>query len=58
MPEGLEKNISDQEMADLITLILEYQYVIGTESAGYGPGEEVYEPLATRRWRTDERNRR
>ena len=58
MPEGLEKNISHQEMADLITFILEYQYVIGTESAGYGPGEEVYEPLATRRWRTDERNRR
>ena len=38
--------------------ILDYQYVIGTESAGYGPGYEIYEPLATRRWRPPEEERR
>jgi hypothetical protein len=39
-------------MADLMRFILDYQYVIGTESAGYGPGYEIYEPLTTRRWRS------
>ncbi len=58
MPEGLEENVNHQEMADLLKFILDYQYVIGTESAGYGPGDEVYEPLATRRWGSDDRNRR
>ena len=57
MPEGLEENVNHQEMADLLKFILDYQYVIGTESAGYGPGDEVFEPLATRRWGTDDRNR-
>ncbi len=45
MPEGLEENISHQEMADLISFILAYQYEVGTESAGIGPGEEVYEEM-------------
>jgi len=57
MPEGLEENVSHQEMADLLKFILDYQYVIGTESAGYGPGNEVFEPLATRRWGQKDRNR-
>ncbi len=58
MPEGLEENVTPQEMADLMRFILDYQYVIGTESAGYGPGYEIYEPLATRRWRPPEEERR
>ena len=45
MPEGLEENISHQEMADLISFILAYQYEVGTESAGIAPGEEVYEEM-------------
>ena len=45
MPEGLEENVSHQEMADLITFILKYQYEVGTESAGIGYGEEVYEEM-------------
>ena len=45
MPEGLEENISHQEMADLISFILAYQYEVGTESAGLAPGEEVYEEM-------------
>ena len=45
MPEGLEKNISHQEMADLISFIIAYQYEVGTESAGLAPGEEVYEEM-------------
>ena len=32
-------------MADLITFILKYQYEVGTESAGIGYGEEVYEEM-------------
>ncbi len=52
MPEGLEENVTPREMADLMRFILDYQYVIGTESAGYGPGYEIYEPLTTRRWRS------
>ena len=58
MPEGLEENVTPQEMADLMRFILDYQYVIGTESAGYGPGYEIYEPLATRRWRPPGEERR
>ena len=58
MPEGLEENVTPQEMADLLRFILDYQYVIGTESAGYGPGYEIYEPLATRRWRPPEEERK
>ena len=58
MPEGLEENVTPQEMADLLRFILDYQYVIGTESAGYGPGYEIYEPLATRRWRPPGEERR
>ncbi len=45
MPEGLEENISHQEMADLISFILAYQYEVGTESAGIAPGDEVYEEM-------------
>jgi putative membrane-bound dehydrogenase-like protein len=45
MPEGLEESISKQEMADLISFILAYQYEVGTESAGLAPGEEVYEEM-------------
>ncbi len=45
MPEGLEENIGHQEMADLISFILAYQYEVGTESAGLAPGEEVYEEM-------------
>ena len=45
MPEGLEENVNHQEMADLITFILKYQYEVGTESAGIGYGEEVYEEM-------------
>ena len=45
MPEGLKENIDHQEMADLITFILKYQYEVGTESAGIGYGEEVYEEM-------------
>jgi len=45
MPEGLEENISHQEMADLISFIMAYQYEVGTESAGIAPGEEVYEEM-------------
>ena len=45
MPEGLEENIDHQEMADLISFILKYQYEVGTESAGIGYGEEVYEEM-------------
>ena len=52
MPEGLEENISHQEMADLMTFILDYQYDIGAEGGGYGPGQEVFgESLESRRWR-------
>ncbi len=51
MPEELEETISQQEMADLMTFILDYQYDIGAEGGGYGPGEEVYGvPLETRRF--------
>ncbi len=51
MPEGLEETISQQEMADVMTFILDYQYDIGAEGGGYGPGEEVYGvPLETRRF--------
>ena len=51
MPEGLEETISEQEMADLMTFILDYQYAIGAVGGGYGPGEEVYgEALETRRF--------
>ncbi len=51
MPEGLEETISHQEMADLMTFILDYQYVVGAEGGGYGPGQEVFgEPLETRRY--------
>ena len=51
MPEGLEETISEQEMADVMTFILDYQYDIGAEGGGYGPGEEVYGvPLETRRF--------
>lgn len=53
MPEGLEETISQQEMADLMIFILDYQYDIGAEGGGYGPGEEVYGvPLETRRFTT------
>ena len=45
MPEGLEENINHQEMADVISFILKYQYEVGTESAGIGYGEEVYEEM-------------
>ena len=58
MPEGVEETVTPQEMADLLRFILDYQYVIGTESAGYGPGDEIYEPLATRRWRPPGEERR
>ena len=51
MPEGLEESVSLQEMADLMTFILDYQYDIGAEGGGYGPGEEVYgEHLESRRY--------
>lgn len=51
MPEGLEETVSPQEMADLMTFILDYQYDIGAEGGGYGPGQEVFdEPLETRRY--------
>ncbi len=51
MPEGLEETISEQEMADVMTFILDYQYDVGAEGGGYGPGEEVYGvPLETRRF--------
>ena len=51
MPEGMEETISQQEMADLMIFILDYQYDIGAEGGGYGPGEEVYGvPLETRRF--------
>ncbi len=51
MPEGLEETISQQEMADLMTFILDYQYETGAVGGGYGPGEEVYgESLETRRF--------
>ena len=45
MPEGLEESINHQEMADLISFILMYQYEVGTESAGIGYGQEVYEEM-------------
>ena len=45
MPEGLEENINHQEMADLISFIMAYQYEVGTESAGISPGQEVYEEM-------------
>ena len=51
MPEGLEESITKQEMADVMTFILDYQYEIGAEGGGYGPGQEVFgEPLETRRY--------
>ena len=39
MPEGLEETISQQEMADLMTFILDYQYETGAVGGGYGPGK-------------------
>ena len=54
MPEGLEENISHQEMADLMSFILDYQYVVGAEQGGYGPGQEVYGiPLERARYLND-----
>ncbi len=37
MPEGLEKNISRQEMADLIGYLIDLQYDIGTEAGMVEP---------------------
>lgn len=51
MPEGLEETVSQQDMADVMTFILDYQYETGAVGGGYGPGEEVYgESLETRRF--------